>query len=373
MTAFFLEAGFLGVMLFGLERVGKPLHFVATVAVALGTLTSAFWILAANSWMQTPAGFVINVQGQFVPTDWLRVIFNPSFPFRLAHMVLAAYLTTALVVGGVGGYHLLLDRRRKDGASAEVRTMFSMALWMATLVAPIQIFAGDTLGLNSEKYQPVKIMAAEGHFKSYAHGAPLVLFGLPDERRRTVDDDVSIPKLSSLIIDHDIDAPMAGLNTVARDDWPIVPVVFWSFRIMVGLGFLMAFLGLLALVARWRRRLYDWAWLHRFAVLMGPSGFVAVIAGWVTTEVGRQPYAINGMLRTSQAASPLQAPALAASLAAFAVVYFTVFGAGVFYILRLMVHEPTAHESALDPPGPIRAAGLTPAPAVDPARVLRAE
>ena len=217
MTAFFLEAGFLGVMLFGLERVGKPLHFVATVAVALGTLTSAFWILAANSWMQTPAGFLINVQGQFVPTDWLRVIFNPSFPFRLAHMVLAAYLTTALVVGGVGGYHLLRDRRRKDGASAEVRTMFSMALWMATLVAPIQIFAGDTLGLNSEKYQPVKIMAAEGHFKSYAHGAPLVLFGLPDERRRTVDDDVSIPKLSSLIIDHDIDAPMAGLNTVPRD------------------------------------------------------------------------------------------------------------------------------------------------------------
>ena len=372
MTAFFLEAGFLGVMLFGLERVGKTLHFVATLAVAVGTLASAFWILSANSWMQAPAGFAINAQGQFVPVDWLKVIFSPTFPFRLVHMVLAAYLTTALVVGAVGGYHLLKGRKTGGGASAEVRTMFSMALWMATLVAPIQILAGDTLGLNTQDHQPAKVMAMEGHYKSYAHGAPLVLFGLPDDRRRVVEDSIEVPKLSSLILKHDINAPLPGLETIPRADWPPVPILFWTFRIMVGLGFLMAFLGLTALFARLRRRLYDWPWVHRFAVTMGPAGFVSVVAGWVTTEVGRQPYSVYGVLRTSQSMSPLGAPAVAASLAAFAVVYFTVFGSGLFYLLRLMRRPPAASEPGIDAHGPILAAGITPALALDPDALGRA-
>jgi cytochrome bd ubiquinol oxidase subunit I len=370
MSAFFLEAGFLGVMLFGLERVGKPLHFTATLAVAVGTLTSAFWILAANSWMQTPAGFAVNGQGQFVPVDWLKVIFNPSFLPRLIHMVLAAYLTTALTVGAVGAYHFLKARKAKTAASAEVRTMFSMAMWMATLVAPIQILAGDTLGINSEEHQPAKIMAVEGHYRTYARGAPLVLFGLPDDRRGRVDDDIEVPKLSSLILEHNLDAPMTGLATIPRADWPPVAIVFWSFRIMVGLGFLMALLGLLALIARLRRRLDDAPWVHRLAVAMGPAGFISVIAGWVTSEVGRQPFSVYGLLLTSQAASPLQAPAVAASLAAFAVVYFVVFGSGVFYLLRLMHRPPTASEHGIEEHGPIRAAGFTPAPALDPDAAL---
>ena len=370
MGAFFLEAGFLGVMLFGLERVGKPLHFVATLAVAAGTLLSAFWILAANSWMQTPAGFAVNAQGQFVPVDWLKVIFNPSFLHRLVHMVLAAYLTTALGVGAVGAFHLLREKTKREVASAEVRTMFSMAMWMATLVAPIQIFAGDSLGLNSLAHQPAKILAAEGDFHSHPHGAPLILFGLPNQDRAVVDDAIEIPKVSSLILKHDPNAPLPGLDSFPRADWPSVPIIFWSFRIMVGLGFLMALLGLLALIARLRRRLYEAPWLHRFAVAMGPTGFVSVVAGWVTTEVGRQPYVVYGMLRTSQAASPLQAPAVAVSLAAFAVVYFTVFGSGLFYLLRLMSHAPTSHEAGLEGHEPIRAAGLTPVAAIDPDRAL---
>jgi cytochrome d ubiquinol oxidase subunit I len=320
--------------------------------------------------MQTPAGFAVNAQGQFVPVDWLKVIFNPSFPFRLVHMVLASYLTTALAVGAVGAFHLLRERARREGASAEVRTMFSMAMWMATLVAPIQIFAGDSLGLNSLQHQPAKILAVEGDYQSHPHGAPLILFGLPNQDRAVVEHAVEIPKLSSLILKHDPNAALPGLDSFPRADWPLVPIVFWTFRIMVGLGFLMALLGVLALVARLRRRLYDSPWLHRLALVMGPTGFVSVVAGWITTEVGRQPYAVYGMLRTSQAVSPLQAPAVAASLAAFAVVYFTVFGSGVFYLLRLMRRAPTSSETGIDEHGPMRAAGVTPALALDPDAAL---
>lgn len=365
MSAFFLEAGFLGVMLFGLEKVGKKLHFAATLAVAVGTFASAFWILSVNSWMQTPAGFAINAQGQFVAADWFKVIFNPSFPFRLVHMVLAAYLTTSLVVGAVGAFHLL-----KDKANAEARVMFSMAMWMATIVAPIQILAGDAHGLNTLEHQPAKIMAMEGHYQSHPHGAPLILFGLPNQDKGVVEHEISIPKLSSLVLKHNLNAPMKGLDTVPRADWPYVPIVFWSFRIMVGLGLLIALLGLVSLVARVKGRLYDWRLGQRFAVAMGPMGFVAVLAGWVTTEAGRQPYTIYGLLRTTQSASPLQAPAVAASLAAFAVVYFTVFGAGLFFLLRLMSQAPTDHETGLEPGESVRAAGITPAPGLDPDRAF---
>jgi cytochrome d ubiquinol oxidase subunit I len=363
LTAFFLEAGFLGVMLFGMNRVGRGLHFIATLAVAVGTFISAFWILSANSWMQTPVGYTINQGGQFVPADWLTVIFNPSFPYRLVHTVFAAYLTTALVVGAVGAWHLLRERAR-NGASEGARVMFSMAMGMITVVAPLQILAGDQHGLNTLEHQPVKVMAMEGHFKSYDNGAPLVLFGWPDEARAEVLYNVEIPKASSLILKHSLDAPLKGLDSVERKEWPPVAIVFWAFRVMVGLGMLMLVLAVFSLWARVRHRLYDWKLLHLFALAMGPAGFVAVIAGWVTTEVGRQPYTVHGLLRTSESASPLQAPAVASSLLAFIVVYFIVFGAGVFYILRLMSHPPHAGEEGPERGQPVRAAGITPAPAV---------
>ena len=359
LTAFFLEAGFLGVMLFGMNKVGRGLHFAATLCVAAGTLMSAFWILSANSWMHTPAGWMVNEAGQFVPAGgWLAIIFNPSFPYRLAHTVIAAYLTTALVVGGVAAWHLL-----RGAGTPQVRTMFSMAMWMAALVAPIQILAGDLHGLNTLEHQPAKVMAMEGHFQSHPDGAPLILFGIPDSAAERVHGAIEIPKLSSLILKHDPDAPLAGLDSVPKAERPPVGIVFWSFRLMVGLGFLMLALGLCSLVARMRGRLYAWRWLHRFALAMGPAGLVAVIAGWVTTEVGRQPWVIHGLLSTRDAVSPIATPGVTGSLIAFVLVYFTVFAAGTLYILKLMARAPEPHELEA-PKAPIRTAGITPAPAL---------
>ncbi|MBK45988.1 MAG: cytochrome ubiquinol oxidase subunit I [Roseovarius sp.] len=354
LSAFFLEAGFLGIMLFGRSRVGDGLHMFATAMVAVGTLMSAFWILSANSWMQTPQGHGVNAAGQFVPEDWWAIVFNPSFPYRLVHMVMAAYLTTAFVVGGVSGLHLLRDRE-----NPVARRGFSMAMWMAVIVTPLQIYAGDLHGLNTLEHQPVKVMAMEGHFESHPDGAPLYLFGIPDQKNQELDYAVGIPKLSSLILKHDLDAPLAGLDTVPREEQPPVGIVFWSFRIMVALGFAMLGLGLWALVRRVQGRLYESPLLHRAAVAMGPAGFVAVLAGWVTTEVGRQPYTVYGLLRTGDSLAPVAAPAVAASLIAFIVVYFFVFGAGTFYILRLMNRLPGTHGD--DESGPMRAAGITPA------------
>ncbi len=361
LTAFFLEAGFLGVMLFGMKRVGPGLHFAATSMVAIGTLISATWIISVNSWMHTPVGFDINAQGQFVPAgSWLPIIFNPSFPFRLVHTVIGAYLTTALVVGAVGAWHLL-----RDGQNAHARRMFSMAMWMLTLVAPLQIIAGDAHGLNTLEHQPAKIAAMEGHFTSHPEGAPLVLFGIPDTDAQRMRYALEIPKLGSLILKHDPSAPMQGLDAFPRDRVPSVPILFFSFRIMVGLGLAMLGLGLWSLLARWRGRLNDSRWLLRAAVLMGPAGFVAVIAGWITTEVGRQPWTVYGHLLTAESHSPIAAPAIAASLLAFVVVYFFAFGAGTWYLLRLMSDPPGSHEP--EPAHePARAAGITPAQAVDP-------
>ena len=361
LTAFFLEAGFLGVMLFGMEKVGKKLHFAATCMVALGTAVSAFWILSVNSWMQTPVGHVIGANGQFLPGEsWWDIVFNPSFPYRLVHTVIAAYLTTAMVVGAVGAWHLLRDR-----ANPHARKMFSMAMWMAALVAPVQIFAGDMHGLNTLEHQPAKVMAMEGHFDSHAGGAPLILVGIPNQEAKRVDYAVEIPGLSSLILAHEWGAPLPGLDTVPDDEEPPVAIVFWSFRIMVAIGFAMLGLGLWSLLARARRKLYDWTWLHRAALIMGPSGFVAVIAGWVTTEVGRQPWVIYGLLRTADARSPIAAEAVGASLLAFVVVYFAVFGAGTWYILRLMGKVPHSHEEPVED-APIRTAGITPGPTQNP-------
>ena len=239
--------------------------------------------------------------------------------------------------------------------------MFSMAMWMATLVAPIQIVAGDQHGLNTLEHQPVKIMAMEGHFQSHKDGAPLMLFGLPDQAAGKVKYAIEVPKLGSLILKHSLDAPLAGLDTVPRENWPPVPITFWSFRIMVGMGFLMMGLGLLSLWARWRGTLYQSRLLHMFALAMAPSGFIAVLAGWITTETGRQPFTVYGLLRTVDAASPLAAPAVASSLIAFIIVYFAVFSAGVIYILRLMAAPPHHGEQGPGGDAPARAAGITPA------------
>jgi cytochrome d ubiquinol oxidase subunit I len=332
--------------------------------VALGTLVSATWIISVNSWMQTPTGFTMNAAGQFVPAgSWWPIVFNPSFPYRLVHTVIAAYLTTALTVGAVGAWHLLANR-----ASAHARTMFSMAMWMAALVAPLQILAGDTQGLNTLEYQPIKVLAMEGDYERSPDGAPLVLFGLPSNEDASVHDEVEIPKIGSLILRHDLHAALPGLKDFPREKWPPVPIVFWSFRLMVGLGFAILTLGVFSLVARACGRLYEWRWLHRAAVCMGPAGFVAVIAGWVTTEVGRQPYTVYGQLLTAQSHSPLAAPAVAASLLAFVLVYFSVFGAGVAYLLSMMARGPATGGAEPPPPtGPQHAAGITPAPALDPA------
>ena len=351
LSAFFLEAGFLGVMLFGREKVGAKLHMFATLMVAVGTLASAFWILSVNSWMQTPAGYGVNYAGQFVPADWWAAIFNPSFPYRLVHMVLAAYLTTAFVVGGVGALHLI--RNRSDAAA---RRMFSMAMWMAVIVSPIQIFAGDQHGLNTLEHQPVKVMAMEGHYDSHPDGAPLILFGIPNPEEKRIDYAIQIPKASSLILKHSLDAPLDGLDTVPDEDEPPVAIVFWSFRIMVAIGFAMLGVGLWSLWRRLGGGLYEDGLLHRFAIMMGPSGFLAVLAGWVTTEVGRQPWTVYGLLRTSDSLAPVQAPAVAASLIAFAVVYFFVFGAGVIYILHMM-NRPAGGPPEELTEGPLRSAG----------------
>ncbi|PNG25668.1 cytochrome ubiquinol oxidase subunit I [Methylocella silvestris] len=336
LTAFFLEAGFLGVALFGWNRVGPGLHFFATLMVALGTLVSATWILASNSWMQTPQGFEI-IDGRVVPVDWLKVIFNPSFPYRLAHMTVAAYLATALLVGASGAWHLLRGEN-----TARVRKMFSMAMWMVLIVAPIQIEIGDQHGLNTLQYQPAKIAAIEGHWRNEpgAKGFPLILFGWPNMAKQETEYKLEVPHLGSLILTHEWDGQIRGLSEFPAADRPDSTVVFWTFRIMVGLGMLMLLLGLWSLWQRFRGDLYDSRLFLRFAVVMGPSGTLAILAGWLTTEIGRQPWVVYGVMRTSEGVSNHSALALSLTLGVFIVMYFIVFGTGLYYMLKLIAVGP---------------------------------
>lgn len=359
LTAFFLEAGFLGVMLFGMERVGKRLHFFATCMVAGGTLLSAFWILSVNSWMQTPAGYVLAPDGRFMPNGWLDIIFNPSFHVRFPHMVMASYLSVAFVVGATGAWHLLADRKAGRPQNPGARLMFSMALWMATIVAPAQIIMGDFHGLNTLKHQPAKVAAIEGHWTAQ-RAAPLILFGWPDAGTETTDYKFEVPYLSSLILTHSLDGEVPGLKTYAPADRPPVLTVFWSFRVMVGLGMLMATVGIAALIMRRGGRIYQSTTLQRIMVAMGPAGFIALLAGWVTTEVGRQPYTIYGMLRTADSVSPIGTPVVATSLALFAVVYLTVYLAGFIYMVTMMGKPPAMDETEPSPKTPARTAGITP-------------
>lgn len=359
LTAFFLEAGFLGVMLFGWNRVGPRLHFFSTLMVALGTLISATWILASNSWMQTPQGFEI-VNGRVIPVDWLQVILNPSFPYRLVHMAIAAYLATALFVGAAGAWHMLRGRE-----SPAVRTMVSMAMWMIVLVTPVQILAGDAHGLNTLAYQPAKIAAMEGHWRNEpGRGVPLILFGWPDMEAETTRYAIEIPRLGSLILTRSLDGQFPGLLDFAPEDRPNATVVFWSFRVMVGLGLLMLALGVWGLWLRWQRRLYSSRLFLGFTLMMGPSGLVAIIAGWLTTEMGRQPWVVYGVMRTAQGVSDHSALALSITLLLFLLMYCAVFGTGISYMLKLVgkgpekgAHKPVAEDEQVKRPArPLSAA-----------------
>ena len=370
LTAFFLEAGFLGVMLFGWNKVGPGLHFFATIMVALGTLVSTTWILASNSWMQTPQGFEI-IDGRVVPTDWLAVIFNPSFPYRLVHMTLAAYLATALFVGASGAWHLLKGRQ-----TPPMRTMFSMALWMLLLVAPLQIYVGDSHGLNTLKHQPAKLAAIEGHWQNVpSEAVPLILLGWPDMAAETTRWAVEVPHLGSLLLTHSWDGQIPALKDFPPEDRPNSTVVFWTFRVMVGLGMLMLLLALSGAWLRWRGKLYETRLFLWCSVLMGPAGILAILAGWFTTEIGRQPWVVYGVMRTKDAVSNHSALALSATLGLFFVMYFLVFGTGLSYMLKLVGRGPDTHEPPpqADADGAMpQAGGKTKQNAMRPARPLSA-
>ena len=331
LTAFFLEASFLGIMLFGWDRVSKKMHFTATCVVAVGTLISAFWILAANSWMQTPQGFAIEPDGRLMPTNWLKIIFNPSFPYRFVHMLTAAYLTTAFVVGGVGSFYLWNKRHLQHA-----RIMLGMATMMAALVAPMQLMIGHMHGENTMEYQPVKVAAMEGNW-DHTTNAPLYLFGWPNQEKETTEFGITIPNGASFILTGKADGKIPNLKSFAPEDRPPVVWVFWSFRVMVGIGMLMILVGGLSATQYFRKKLFDSRWLHGIWILMMPSGFIALLAGWFVTEIGRQPWTAYGVIRTIHSVSPaILGPQVAWSLLAFVVMYIFVFGAGSYYILTLI-------------------------------------
>lgn len=331
LTAFFLEASFLGIMLFGWGRVSARMHFSATCIVAFGTLISAFWIISANSWMHTPQGYQIMADGQLMPTDWLKIIFNPSFPYRYVHMVTAAYLTTAFVVGGVGGFYLWQKRH-----VSEARIMLGMATMMAVLVAPMQLVFGHMHGENTMHYQPVKVAAMEGNWTHTSH-APLYLFGWPDQKNEKTLYGLTIPGGASWVLTGDTKGEIPNLKQFKPENRPPVAPIFWSFRIMVGIGLLMIGMGFISAIQYFRGKLFTSHWLHGGWMIMMPSGFVALLAGWFVTEIGRQPWTAYGILRTVESVSPaILGPQVAWSLLAFVVMYTFVFGAGSYYILKLI-------------------------------------
>ena len=343
LSAFFLEAGFLGIMLFGWGRVGPRAHFFATVMVAVGTCISMFWILSSNSWMQTPQGFAIE-NGIVVPTDWWAIVFNPSFPYRFAHMAAAAFLVSSLLVVGTAAWHLLKGRRDEL-----VKKSFSMGLWMVLVTSCLQVVIGDNHGLNTLKHQPAKLAAIEGHWETNRDdGMPLLLFALPNMETESNDLEIGIPNLGSLILTHSLEGQVTGLKDFAAEDRPNALIVFWSFRVMVGLGMLMVLLSLTALWLRKKGSLYESSWFHKFALIMGPTGYIALLAGWVTTEVGRQPWVVYGVIRTKDGLShTVTADQVGLSLIIFVLVYTVVFGAGIYYMLRLIKLGP-AFSTPLD-------------------------
>ena len=347
LTAFFLEASFLGIMLFGWGRVSKRMHFASTAIVAIGTLISGFWILAANSFMQTPQGFMMGADGLLYPTNWLEIIFNPSFPYRYAHMMTAAFLTTAFVIGGIGAYYI--QSKKHTDHRQHGRVMLGMAMLMAIFVAPLQVVLGDMHGLNTLEHQPAKVAAMEGLWED-ERGAPLVLFGIPDQEAEKNHFEIKIPYVSGLILTHSLDGEVKGLKNWAPEDRPYVPIVFWAFRIMVGIGTLMVLVGLFSAYKFFKKQQFnpESKWFHRAWMIMTPMGFIALLAGWFVTETGRQPWTVYGVIRTAESMSPLAAQQVATTLIGFIVLYIVVFGAGSFYILRLIAQGPKPYEDVAD-------------------------
>ena len=349
LTAFFLEATFLGVLLFGGDRVPRWLHVFSAIAVAVGTATSAFWILSANSWMQTPAGHEMRA-GIAYPVSCFAIIFNPSFPYRFAHMVNAAYLTTAFVVIAVGARYLLAGRHAEEG-----RTMLRMGIGLAAILAPLQLVIGDLHGLNTLKYQPTKVAAMEAHWDGSKPG-DFHLFAWPDAKTETNHFEISIPRGSSLILTHDPNGLFPGLKDVPPQNRPPLLNVFFGFRIMLAIGFFMIAAALYGAWLLWRGRLFETRWYLRVVAQSWWVGFVAVIAGWVVTESGRQPWIVQGILRTADAVSPVPGASIATTLALFVVVYGIVFAMGIYYINRLIVLGPRRGKQLTPQRSPLAAA-----------------
>ena len=333
LSAFFLEAGFVGIMLFGWNRVGPRMHFFATAMVAFGTLVSAFWILAANSFMQTPAGYRLE-DGRLFVESWSAIIFNPSQPTRFAHMVLASYVTAMFVVAGVSALHLLTDRPPWLARRAQAIAIAALAI-----LVPLQIFVGDASGLVAEKYQPAKVAAFEGRWETMA-GAPLLLFALPDQSAEMNHFELGVPKLASLILTHSLDGEVRGLKEFLPADRPHVAIVFWAFRVMVGIGALMLLVTVWSLLWWLRGRMHESGLLLAVQVGMAPLGFVATLAGWTAAEAGRQPWVVYGVLRTLDAASPAPLASVATSFALFVVVYNVLLAAYVYFLTKLVWRGP---------------------------------
>jgi cytochrome d ubiquinol oxidase subunit I len=344
LMAFFLESAFLGVLLFGRNLVPRWAHFVAALAVAVGTLFSSFWILATNSWMQTPAGFSRLPDGRFVPEDWIAIIFNPSFPYRLAHTVTGFYVTTGFVVIGVAAYYM-----RRGRFVEEARTMFSMTLWLLTVLVPLQILIGDLHGLNTREYQPAKLAAIEARWET-ASRVPLSLFAIPDQEAETNRFEIEIPVLGSLILTHDANGTVQGLKDFPKDQRPPVAIPYFAFRIMVGLGLIMLAIVVASWWLRLRRDLYIADWYLRVCQYAAPIGFIAVLAGWTTTEVGRQPWTVYGLLRTADSVTPsLSGTDVALSLAGYMIVYLIMYPAGGLLMAKLVKRGPAdQHHDAVE-------------------------
>jgi cytochrome d ubiquinol oxidase subunit I len=340
LMAFFLEATFLGVLLFGFDKVPPWLYVLSAAIVALGTALSAFWILSANSWMQTPTGYELR-DGIVYPTDWLAVVFNPSFLYRLAHMLNAAFVTTGFVVLAVGARYLLAGRHLSEG-----RTMLRMAIGLTAVLAPLQLFIGDQHGLNTLKHQPIKVAAMEAHWDGTKPG-DFEIFAWPDEKAEINRYAVSIPHGSSLILTHEWNGLFPGLKSVPPADRPPVKIVFFAFRVMLGIGFFMIAAALYGAFLWWRGTLFETRWYLRVMAQCWWIGFVAVIAGWIVTECGRQPWVISNVLRTADAASPVTGGSVLTTLILFVLAYGVVFSFGIYYINRLIargLESPASRE-----------------------------
>ena len=333
LTAFFLEASFLGVMLFGYQRVGNTIHNIATLLVAIGTTLSAFWIIALNSWMHTPAGYEM-IDGVAHASNWMEIIFNPSMPYRLSHMLVASFLTTAFLIAGISAYRWLKGDR-KDEVKATLRT----GVFLASIMIPLQIFLGDLHGLNTLEHQPAKIAAIEAVWEA-EKGAALTLFGMPNEETRTTDYAIKVPKLGALILTHDIDGEIKGLSEF-EGLHPPVAAVFWSFRIMVGVGMLMLLVSFFAAYNLLRKKILP-NYLYKTLFAMSFSGWVAVLAGWYTTEIGRQPWLVTGVLNVKDAASAIPGSLIGTTLFLYLCVYaflITAYIGVVFYLARKARHK----------------------------------